>query len=87
MDKKELIDELISIKRYMEEKDAIYGYGQISDLIGQLQSTQSEEVEKQARGYAKYVLMTFWDVVEKEIDNILNFHSFKKYQKSLEGDE
>ena len=41
---KEILEELISIKDYMEEKDAFYGYGQISDLIGKIQEEHIDEL-------------------------------------------
>ena len=49
MDKEKIINELIAIKNYMGNSGAICGYGQISDLIDQLQSSQSEgKSEKKA---------------------------------------
>lgn len=44
MKAKEILDELISIKQYMEEKDAFHGFGQISDLIGKIKEENFDEL-------------------------------------------
>ena len=41
--RKEILFELISIKQYMEERDAFHGYGQMNDLITKLQLTESKQ--------------------------------------------
>lgn len=38
MTKEEILDELQSIKNYMESKDAYHGYGQMNDLIAKLEA-------------------------------------------------
>ena len=43
------LDELISIKNYMDNINAIYGYGQISDLIENIQKELNNNPSTQER--------------------------------------
>ncbi len=45
--RKEILIELISIKEYMEERNAFHGYGQMNDLITKLQDEWLKELEEQ----------------------------------------
>ena len=54
MNKQEIIDELKSIWGYMDNENAIYGYGQIKSLIDALEMDVSvERLEDMKRGSAE----------------------------------
>ena len=59
-----------------DDTDSIF-----AELISRFSQSQSDAVEEEARAYAKYILTKFWDVIEKEADKILDWHSFEKYLK------
>lgn len=43
MNKTEILNELINIKEYMEERNAFHGYGQMNALIYKLELEQKQE--------------------------------------------